>query len=123
MCTLSLFKYISCFGSTYKSQVCAGWLSYLNTSHVSVQPVKSTNQIRNNLCIPCNSTIPNIFPNRKQHLIIFVSPCRMSLFYNTFTQMSLKNDWEKYFPLPRKQLYYSTHYVFTILERYKYEFL
>ena len=39
-----LFKYIPCFGST---------------------TVKSTNQIRNNLCIPCNATFP-IFPNRKQ---------------------------------------------------------
>ncbi len=87
-----LFKYIPCFGSTHNNK-----LYYFSPKKFKYIPcfgsttVKSTHQIHNNLCIPCNSTIPNFFPIENNHLILFASPCPVSLFYNTLARMSLKN--------------------------------
>ena len=78
------FKYILCFGST---------------------TVKSTNQIRNNLCIPCNSTIPNIFPNRKQSFDHIRLTIPYVLILQHFHTNVTKNRLGKIFPFIQKNRY------------------
>ena len=70
----------------------------LNTLHVSVQPQENQQIKFTKIFVsPVIQQFQNFFPIANNLLTIFASTSPLSLFYNTFTRLSLKNGWEKCF--------------------------